>query len=74
VDVALQNLKKGDFIDTDKTIKSSKDGTETKHITFLKYTLNLTNTKAKPRSTILKETDRLLSYKDMKYVTVSIKT
>jgi hypothetical protein len=53
-----------------KTLKSAKYGTKTKHITIAKNTLNLINTKANPRNTILKETDTLSSYKDKKYVTV----
>jgi hypothetical protein len=66
MDVEIQNLKKGDFIDMDKTTKPSKDGIKTKHITSIKNALNLINIKAKPSSTVLKENDRLLSYKDKK--------
>jgi hypothetical protein len=70
MDVELQNLKKGDFIDMDKTTKPSKNGIKTKHITSIKNTLNSTNTKAKPESTVLKENDWLLSYKDKKSITL----
>jgi Ni,Fe-hydrogenase maturation factor len=64
VDVALQNLRNGNFTDTDKAIKSKKYGTKTKHITTIKNILNAMNTKAHARNIILKETDRLSSYKD----------